>query len=124
DSWSIKFVPLADKASNLKASISKNTWLSKVEGVSIDSIEQVSIPSDIRKLLGGSTPQLRTLIQLGVMAGQGLRTGANQFFYVDLLQTGKITSYVSPSHKISSNPVRLSNRFLLPVLRKQAELPS
>lgn len=55
---------------------------------------------------------------------QGLRTGANKFFYCDLVEEGKDQSLVSFEIKGETNKVHVPNRVIRPVLRKQKEVSS
>lgn len=64
---------------------------------------------------------MQSLSLIGVRVGQGLRTGANTFFYCDLMEIGEEFSWVASS-KLIRDPIRIPNNVLLPVLRKQAEM--
>lgn len=67
--------------------------------------------------------ELTTLNDTGVNVSQGLRTGANQFFYVDVLEELQDYSLVAPHPALARGPIIVPSRYLHPVLRRQAELP-
>lgn len=84
-----------------------------------------SVPASLRDILpcDTTTPQLITLADADIEVGQGLRTGCNGFFYVDV--TGPIRKGFVPvraSPLLGTNEFSLPEAALLPVLRKQSEL--
>lgn len=68
------------------------------------------------------TKACTTLDALGVKVGQGLRTGANDFFYVDLIAGAGDLCIVAPGKTLRLPSVTLPEGALLPVLRKQSEV--
>lgn len=119
--WSIELFSLSEMAQNLKTRHTQ--WLKKIENVDVDTARQMSMPTQIRRLLTDSTAELKTLDQVGVAVGQGLRTGANSFFYVNLLKSEITESLVEPNKIFDMEPISVPTRFLRPVIRKQSELP-
>ncbi len=119
--WSLELFLLSEMAANLKAGSAP--WLKNVETIESSPTLQMSMPTPIRRLLADSTVELKTLDQLGVTVGQGLRTGANSFFYVNLLKGGATESLVELSRVFDMDPISIPTEFLKPVIRKQAELP-
>ena len=65
-----------------------------------------------------------SLDDLNINIGQGLRTGANQFFYVDFIKKNGETSIVHSRLNQSSKHFEVLNSCLQVVLRKQSELPN
>jgi hypothetical protein len=63
-----------------------------------------------------------TLDALGVRVGQGLRTGANDFFYVDLIADASDQCIVMPGKALRLPSVTIPECAMLPVLRKQSEV--
>lgn len=92
-----------------------------VEGPAIK--ESVPIPFPLTGVMAGAT-RLATLEGIGWRVGQGLRTGANQFFYVDQLSRGHETEIVSTSQLFGGKTISVPSRGMLPVLRRQSELPA
>lgn len=81
------------------------------------------IPEALRDLITLANPQLTSLERLGALVGQGLRTGANPFFYADILDEGPPASL--RAHKSLGGRTFLAPReVILPALRSQAELPA
>lgn len=77
------------------------------------------IPERMYKVLNSSTVSLISLEQLGWTVGQGMRTGANDFFYISAAGSpGKYKSKIS-TERIFSLPAEV----LLPALVRQHELP-
>jgi N-6 DNA Methylase len=114
-------------ADNLKRSISKNNKLKTLETLPFrnDLGESYSLPHALEVWLSTFNAHVKftTLEPLRVGVGQGLRTGANDFFYVDALTISSTTTVVKTSVRTGSMSEELPNDCILPVLRKQTELP-
>jgi hypothetical protein len=74
--------------------------------------------------LRGFRREHRTLEQLGWRVGQGLRTGANDFFYVTAAGTRGRRSVVRSADAVGGRELEVPASVLRPVLRRQAELPA
>lgn len=70
----------------------------------------------------GPTAAFTTLDEVGVKVGQGLRTGANDFFYVDVIDGAGNDCTVAPGKVMCLPCVTVPEDALLPVLRKQSEV--
>lgn len=125
--WEAHRVPLAEKSSNLRAASAREPWLAAVEPNAVEDagVARVSpafLPDPVRRWLGGDRGgDFACLGDLGFEVGQGLRTGANDFFYVDLLSAERLAAKVRTAGKIeqvSDVPLEC----LLPVIRWQEEL--
>ncbi len=106
-------------------------WVATVEprvqagpsGMWMTNREQAIVPATLGRWLGDTgSARLTTLAQLGVTVGQGLRTGANQFFYVDYISEADSEVLVAPDPIFGISKVRVPAHCTLPVLRKQSEL--
>lgn len=86
--------------------------------------DSVHIPASVARVVGDPS-QFTTLEGLGWRVGQGLRTGANKFFYVEHVENkGDGTEIVSTSKLLGAKAMAVPSRAILPVLRRQSELPS
>lgn len=121
------FVPYALMADNLTSACGKQKWLSKVEryASSRTALARHSIPPPLAAWLSsaGETPHLATLKDFHVSVGQGLRTGANEFFYFDAVSVSERETSIEASRTLGRIVATVPNRLVLPALRKQSELP-
>lgn len=119
-------IPLRLKAANLLASSKDSRWMAGVESVSTtpgpSQGDQCEIPGPLASWLGDSECRFNSLAELEVNVSQGLRTGANQFFYVDLIGQTEEEAVVAPHPAFGFMHLRVPKDSILPVLRKQSEL--
>jgi hypothetical protein len=85
----------------------------------VGSASLEAAPERLRELLPSDAGGLKSLADLGWTVGQGLRTGANEFFYVteDRIHGGFRSSL------LPGEVLNLPLGVLRPALRRQAELP-
>ncbi len=123
---------LSSKLIDLLAASTKSKWLRYCEpeltqaSASENNIDNgvVKIPQALLDLLPPAHPPLFTTIEaLGAHVGQGLRTGANDFFYCDLISETDNECTVMPGKALKASPVSVPKSALRPVLRKQSEVP-
>lgn len=121
------FVPCSVIAGNLISACSKQKWLSRVEknASARTAPAWYSAPPPIAAWLSssGNVPRLTTLEEVGVSVGQGLRTGANEFFYVDAVSVSERETEIEASGTLDRMAATIPNELALPALRKQSELP-
>src|ERR1700722_3251196 len=130
---SLEWVPLRQKAQNLKRGIIRNKWLVNLEDAvpsfdfansGSENGNQVFLHPTLSAWLGkNSQSQFTSPALLGVNISQGLRTGANQFFYVDVEQVKPQCSIAIPAPIFGIEKIVAPIDCLLPVLRRQSELP-
>lgn len=103
-------------------------WYRELEGANAAALPlfaSPSLPQPFREIFGESVGEKRlvTLAEAGIAVGQGLRTGCNRFFYVDMCSglSGR-TSRVRASGVFGNREFVVPTRALLPVLRRQSEL--
>jgi SAM-dependent methyltransferase len=107
--------------------LQKTKRISKVVtiGAESPSHDQIVLPQLLHDLLGEKSSRLVTLSALGVGVGQGLRTGANNFFYLKLANT--ITNEgemcLIASEEMKGMKIKVTQGLTLPALRYQSELP-
>jgi hypothetical protein len=73
--------------------------------------------------LGASPDEYVSLEDIGWRAGQGLRTGANRFFYLDAAESGDGHECLLPDPSLGHRRFDVPVGVTLPVLRRQVELP-
>lgn len=123
--WSARPVRLSDKADNLKRSVGHKQWFSDCEESNAIGISGIVLPIDFRNWLGSvDISKLTRLDQEGISVGQGLRTGANSFFYVELVREVESFAEVSPNKIFGLITLKVPLRLLRPVLHRQSDLPS
>ena len=113
-------------AENLQRLSPKHRWIRAVEPNSdLGPIRGFFMPEALtgwRNRNKGDCP-LTTLAELGIKIGQGLRTGANEFFYATKVSDEKDSVILESSRLMGRKSVRVPQRAALPVLRRQSELP-
>ncbi len=83
------------------------------------SEHQRHFPEAVSAIIGDAQhSSLTDLAGLGWSVGQGLRTGANKFFYVERLGEGRWRSALLPDIELD-----LPDQVVQPAVRRQAELP-
>jgi predicted RNA methylase len=89
-------------------------WMRGTEKARTEAV----LPERIARIVDADLERLETLEQLGWRVGQGLRSGANDFFYVSAEGDGRYTSPIVPNESL-----RLPGEVLRPAVRRQEELP-
>jgi tRNA G10 N-methylase Trm11 len=120
----VDWVSASQVSAEIASALRTATWLDGVaDRPPSRRNARVPFPAPIRAAIGDSSHPLVTLCELGWNVGQGLRTGANQFFYVEPAscddQTVRVRSALIPDH----DPIPVPADALAPVLRRQSELP-
>lgn len=100
----------------------KTDWLDKIEGREND-YEITPIPYELTKLLKNHE-KIKTvdLENLGISVGQGLRTGANKFFYFTSIETDNDYEIIQSDNYFGAKMIRIPSKFLYKIIRKQSEL--
>jgi len=78
--------------------------------------------SSLRDLEYCSTTTFQKLQDMGVLVGQGLRTGANSFFYLNFKDAAQEQVTVFPLALFNYPPFQANRDYFKPVVRRQAEL--
>ncbi len=125
------WISLSQKAENLRRGPAAERWLHAVEDMTPspptiqvdDQPNHAVLPAALGHWLEQSSGvRLIGLSQLGVGVSQGLRTGANQFFYTDVLGKDSRGLIIEPNPIFGIKRVHLPASCALPVLRRQSEL--
>jgi hypothetical protein len=123
---------LSGKLADLLAASSGSRWFRYCEPELTQSAASgnsnnngvVKVPQALLDLLpSADTSPFTTIEALGAHVGQGLRTGANEFFYCDLISETDNECMVMPGKALKASPVSVPKAALRPVLRKQSEVP-
>lgn len=126
DFFSSQWVPLKSVADNLLYSSKNYSWISKIQSTSSTETQNNKgcyLPNQIRQIIKDNNKLgFATLDQLGISVGQGIRTGANKFFYVNVCQSNGTTSEIEVSKDLGGKRFTVSKDLLLSVLRKQKEI--
>jgi hypothetical protein len=112
-------VPLTRVATNLQGACARQKWLSSLNEALVHT--GPVIPHELEEWLGRSASARRpaSLSTWGVSAGQGLRTGANSFFYAAASDDGSLNfEKLHPGLRCTVPP-----DIALTAIRKQADLP-
>ncbi|MFA4877046.1 MAG: N-6 DNA methylase [Methanoregula sp.] len=127
----IKRYSLENKLDNIISISSNSKWFARLESLQHPA-RQISenmnqyipkMPHEFFNLITNDVSEkFVTLGALGVNVGQGLRTGANSFFYCDLISKTSEGCYVKPNKIFRIPKLFLPCDILKPVLRKQSEI--
>lgn len=118
---------LTAKLQDLLSSAGSSRWLHALEPRIAEmphraAAGNVKVPQPLLEVLSAeAVSRLQSLSDIGVSVGQGLRTGANLFFYCDLVEVKQNSSLVK-SGIAPNEAIEVPNGVLLPALRRQAEL--
>jgi len=108
-----------DLVASLSGASGRQKWISASQrrGLSTNAMECV-LPRKIREIVNGvQLGQLTDMEDLGWKVGQGLRTGANDFFYVEMLADGLFRSALLPQERLA-----IPRGIIRPAIRRQSDL--
>ncbi|MEM5479803.1 N-6 DNA methylase [Pseudoalteromonas fuliginea] len=103
----------------------KSKWFLKLEEGKSPIISEKHQSTDVLEIIENYAlnEHLTSLETLGVFIGQGLRTGANDFFYVSKIKSDKDNIIVKTSKRLGEQVLTIPRRYLKKVLKNQSELP-
>lgn len=110
---------------NMVAAASRQKWFAAIGETGSQVSQGVYVSHEIDNWLArqGIAPSFATFESQGVAVGQGLRTGANGFFYADgVRSSGHIA--LSFSGPLAGWVARAPDSVARPVIRRQSELPA
>lgn len=122
---------LADEVALALARCSRSCWLPRVEPLAGDlplfsgqaANHECVLPQVLVPVLGFGAERVCRLEALGIRVSQGLRTGCNDFFYVDFVEDiDQDTSRVCLSRLFGREYLAVPSKALVPVLRRQSDL--
>lgn len=120
---SVQHVLIADHASALHAAARSEAWYHQVEPpeMAVAPPRGTVLPPNLAHALPRSA-KFTTLAELGVAVGQGLRTGANDFFYVQIVKQGRTAATVRLSELFDNAEIVSPTTCVLPVVRRQSDV--
>jgi hypothetical protein len=111
----------------LRGAVSRAKWLRVVEPAPLGGrapSARPMLPFQLSTAVRGVPQDFLTLADLGWRVGQGLRTGANQFFYADAVgATSEDGERLRWGDALQSSEAVVPGAAVRPVLRRQAHLP-
>ena len=118
-------IRVADFANELKPQFTHNKWLNFLEPAISQNLKSdllLKAPSELSDWMQDFKPQFQVLSDIGVSVSQGLRTGANVFFYLDIVEYSNDGVFVLPNKTFLQKPIFIPKQFYREVVRKQSEL--
>jgi hypothetical protein len=121
----------ADETADVLARCGRSGWLPRVEPLAGDlplfrgAMQGTDglLPQDLATVLDFRPRRVCRLETLGIKVGQGLRTGCNDFFYVDFVDNRQDGyACVRPGKLYRCGSLAVPVDTLVPVLRRQSEL--
>lgn len=123
EGYEIKHIHLRDFLSEMAAYQGFEKLWRKLEPRT-KSVTPVSIPKELQEAMGyGVHPANLTKIRhWGFNVGQGLRTGANRFFYTELHRNQGAIEYLVTDKSFGEKIVPVVKKYTLPVFRYQSDV--
>jgi predicted RNA methylase len=115
---------IADMAHRVRCQAYDKKWYQKLEGQT-ENLQQNFVHKEMSELaswLKTAAVNFGNLASIGINIGQGLRTGANPFFYLQVCLKEKNNSRIKPSPIFELEDIDIDNGFLEPVIQRQSEL--
>ncbi|NLW56997.1 MAG: N-6 DNA methylase [Firmicutes bacterium] len=124
--YSVHRESMGTMLSKVSLKYSRTEWFQEIEcAPEGHQLNSSIIPVEILNSLkvGVPTCRLATVRTLGLSVGQGLRTGANKFFYLTFVKKGSQVEYLQTNDWFGNKVLKVPTHFTRVVLRKQADLP-
>ena len=121
----VKKIRIVDFANNVKSKAPYHKWFSVLEPSNQKTKirnNQIKVPSELHTWLNGKKIKFQSFHDIGVSISQGLRTGANLFFYLDIIERTKNGVIAMPSRNFEQKPISIPSLYYMEVVRKQSEL--
>ena len=122
--FSTSKVRIAHYANDVIRDIEHSGWFELLEPnkIKLSDSGNALKQSKLRDWLDIADTKLLSLKDYGVQVSQGLRTGSNTFFYLDIIKNSNSGVLAQPSKKLSSNELFVPNGYFRYIVSKQAEL--
>jgi len=124
--WQSRNIQIIDFANELLSAIETKKWYKELHneaGNTDRTPKRLKPSSNLLEWCDDDKTKFSQFLDLGVSVSQGLRTGANNFFYLMAKDEGNglITAYPNPITGV--RPFLIEKRFFRDIIRKQSELP-
>ena len=125
DAFDAIWVPASHTAAQLDQATRERKWRWSAEGIDRKprSGSAPALPLRLKRVMRRKSLAFVSLDTLGWSVGQGLRTGANAFFYGEATGESSGRVEVMMSRRLGGPVVEVSPDVALPVVRSQADLP-
>lgn len=117
DGYDMKHISMGDMLIKLIPS----RFLDNVETASV-AMASTSIPKDLLDIIGTVPPVVADIKAWGFQVGQGLRTGANRFFYATHCEKKNDIDYVLTDDLFGRRIIPVPDKYSLPALRYQSDI--
>lgn len=112
----------AQARDRLRSQLPRTAWGRNIEAAGTQPSGVAYLPRRLRDIVRQRAPELCSLEDLGWSVGQGLRTGANRFFYGEFVEGDDRASRVVVDDELSGNPITFPNDLLRVVVRRQQDM--
>lgn len=109
--------------SDMSASQAYEKLLKRIEP-STKNVTKTSIPKELHEVISNdiSSTNLTDIGAWGFQVGQGLRTGANKFFYTELSRSEGAVDYLVTDKIFIERIVPVAQKYILPAFRYQSDV--
>jgi hypothetical protein len=123
--YSLTPAPILGMSRSLRGAAQKQKWFAKVGEVASAVPHGAEVPASVAAWVNRKwgKSDFIPLESLGVVVGQGLRTGANGFFYASRVSQSSREAVIEPDGVPGTTTVKVPRSCLVPTLRRQSELP-
>lgn len=122
DGYEVRHIRLSGFLSEMAVSQANGKFLKKLEP-NTKNVISTSIPKELQEIVGcvGPSTNLTDLSAWGFQVGQGLRTGANKFFYTELSRSENAVDYLVTDRIFGERIVPIAQKYVLPSFRYQSD---
>lgn len=121
--FDLKEIKIIDFARDIQVACKYYDWYQKLEPSTNTLLKpELNALSGLRSIISVDNLNLTSLPALGVKVSQGLRTGANFFFYMDAEKVSKEKYHVFPDESYLKKSFIVDAKFVKEVVRKQSDL--
>lgn len=123
EDFEVRQAHLSSLLSEISASPIYGKFMKKLEPHT-NNVMPVSIPKELQQVIGGDVPStnLTEIGAWGVKVGQGLRTGANRFFYAKLYRSEGAMDYLVTDRIFGERILPVAQKYALPAFRYQSDV--
>lgn len=125
DGFELKRIGTSDFISNMANTQGFRKIIHELEPEYSFEHMNVLFPKDIQDAIGlNNQSETVDITAWGFNVGQGLRTGANKFFYTELIGVDNDFDILNPDKELNKSPINVSQKYSIPSLRYQSDSES